>query len=132
MQREITRRQEAREVKRLKKSSVETSAEKSEPSSSRPKKAMKSTWTTETTSSQTISAIHGTSFPQTPEKRKVSDGSFGLKSTETTPQRRMVKEVNVQALQNNFIEDILDAVWGKQYILLNWVRLKTSKLIYTV
>ena len=77
-----------------------------------------------------FSAIQDTTFPKTPEKRKVSDSSFGLKSTETTPQKQIVKEPIIQALQNNFVEDIVEALWSGDEIPLPWVRVNLTHLEY--
>jgi hypothetical protein len=52
---------------------------------------------------------------ETPElKRKISDTSFGLRSTETTPPKLAKPEASVQDLQNKFVETIINKVWRGQ------------------
>ena len=58
---------------------------------------------------------------ETPDnKRKISETSFGTRSTETTPQKLHQQEVVVQSLQNKFMDLLVNKLWlGK--IDMPWV-----------
>ena len=49
-----------------------------------------------------------TSYETPDDKRKVSDTSFGTRSTETTPHKLIQPETGVQSLQNAFVTDIIN------------------------
>ena len=75
-----------------------------------------------------------TRFPtsyETPQdtKRKISEISFGAQSTHSTPKKLVQAEARVQGLQNAFVNDIIDALWGKGIDLL-WVKERRMYLQY--
>jgi hypothetical protein len=71
------------------------------------------------------------SWYQTPVNQRIaSDSSFGTRSTETTPNKLIHAEPKVQALQNKFIECILNELWTSQ-IDLSWVKGRRMSLIYS-
>ena len=68
---------------------------------------------------------------QTPvSKRTVSGSSFGTRSTDTTPNKLVHAEPKVQALQNKFVECILNELWTSQ-IDLSWVKGRRMSLVYS-
>jgi hypothetical protein len=52
-----------------------------------------------------------TSYETPSNKRKVSETSFGTRSTESTPNKLVHSEAKVQALQNMFVHTIINEVW---------------------
>jgi len=63
-------------------------------------------------------------------KRKVSDTSFGSRSTETTPTKLDHPEAKVQSLQDRFVSTIIAKVWwGK--IDITWAQGRHMFLTYT-
>lgn len=68
---------------------------------------------------------------QTPDKkRKVSDTSFEIHSTETTPNKLVQPEAKVQALQNTFVKNIINELWMGE-IKVPWVKGRHVFLSYT-
>ena len=85
------------------------------------------------------SAVHIDPQPTSPrypssvqitDKRKVSDTSFGTRSTESTPNRLVHPETKVQSLQNKFVEAIIYWLWDGQ-IPLPWVNGRHMFLTYS-
>jgi hypothetical protein len=73
-------------------------------------------------------------FPQSYDavdnKRKLSETSFGTRSTETTPIKLVHPEAKVQALQNTFVKTIIDTLWvGK--VDIPWAKGRHMFLTYT-
>jgi len=66
----------------------------------------------------------------TPQKRKVSQTSFGTRSTETTPKKSFEKEQSVQELWNAFARDVIKGVYGSSRIEIPWVENRVMKLDY--
>ena len=60
-----------------------------------------------------------TTLPVTPQKRNVSDSSFGAHSTETTPTKWVKPEASIQELQNTLVRDVLFSLYrGK--VPIDW------------
>lgn len=71
------------------------------------------------------------SMYQTPTNQRIaSDSSFGPNSTETTPNKLVHAEPKVQALQNKFVECILNKLWAGR-VDLSWVKGRRMSLIYS-
>ena len=70
-------------------------------------------------------------FPLAPtNKRKISNTSFGTRSTETTPTKLLQPEAKVQSLQNTFVKIIINSLWlGK--VDIPWVKGRHMFLTYT-
>lgn len=73
-------------------------------------------------------------FPQSYDtvgnKRKLSETSFGTRSTETTPIKLVHPEAKVQSLQNTFVKSIINKLWlGK--VGIPWARGRHIFLTYT-
>ena len=70
-------------------------------------------------------------FPLAPtNKRKISNTSFGTRSTETTPTKLLQPEAKVQSLQNTFVKIIINTLWlGK--VDVPWVKGRHMFLTYT-
>ena len=67
---------------------------------------------------------------QTPDnKRKISETSFGTRSTETTPNKLMHPEAKVQSLQNKFVDAIINRLWWGQ-IDIDWAKGRHMFLTY--
>jgi hypothetical protein len=62
-------------------------------------------------------------------KRKVSDTSFGTKSTETTPHKLDRPEARVQSLQDHFVEAIIENIWWGQ-VPIFWAQGRRMFLTY--
>lgn len=72
-----------------------------------------------------------TSFEGTLDnKRKVSDTSFGTRSTETTPTKLDHPEAKVQSLQDRFVSTIIAKVWWGQ-VDITWAQGRRLFLTYT-
>jgi hypothetical protein len=69
-------------------------------------------------------------LPSTPQKRNTSDTSFGTRSTETTPTKLVKPETDVQHLQNDMVADVLDSLYGRDYIKVDWPRGRKLNLCY--
>lgn len=52
------------------------------------------------------------SYDTPDSKRKISETSFGTRSTETTPIKLVHPEANVQSLQNKFVDAIIEELWS--------------------
>jgi len=62
-----------------------------------------------------------TTVPVTPQKRTVSDSSFGTHSTETTPTKWVKPEGSIQHLQNELVQDMLFSLYrGK--VPITWAK----------
>ena len=62
-------------------------------------------------------------------KRKISDTSFGSRSTETTPTKLRQPEAVVQALQNEFVSTIIEHLWDGD-IVVSWAEGRHMFLSY--
>lgn len=63
-------------------------------------------------------------------KRKLSETSFGTRSTETTPVKLVHPEAKVQSLQNTFVNTIINKLWlGK--VDISWAMGRHMFLSYT-
>jgi hypothetical protein len=72
-----------------------------------------------------------TSFERTPNnKRKVSETSFGTRSTETTPAKLDHPEAKVQSLQDTFVHTIIAKVWWGR-VDITWAQGRRLFLTYT-
>jgi hypothetical protein len=71
-----------------------------------------------------------TSYESMPNKRKVSDTSFGTRSTETTPAKLDHPEAKVQSLQDTFVQSIIAKVWWGQ-VDIAWAQGRLLFLTYT-
>ena len=92
---------------------------------------LSTTTTTTTTTMTSYNRPHlPTSFETPDHKRKISQTSFGTRSTETTPNKLVHAEAKVQSLQNTFVNTIIDKLWfGK--IIIPWVQGRNMFLTYT-
>ena len=69
------------------------------------------------------------SFDEVSNKRKISQTSFGTRSTETTPNKLQQPEAKVQSLRNTFVKRIINKLWfGK--ISIPWARNRYMFLTY--
>jgi hypothetical protein len=68
--------------------------------------------------------------PSTPQKRNVSDTSFGGRSPNTTPKKLKKPETHIQQLQNTLVVDILKALYDRRNIPVPWVRGRNLRLFY--
>ena len=67
--------------------------------------------------SQQSQSQSSASFETPDHKRKISDTSFGTRSTDTTPTKLDQPEAKVQSLQNKFVDVIITELWaGKIHI----------------
>ena len=57
----------------------------------------------------------------TPQKRNVSDSSFGTHSTETTPTKWVKPEASIQHVQINLVEDVLFSLY-RGNVPISWAR----------
>ena len=71
-----------------------------------------------------------TSYETPNNKRKVSETSFGTRSTETTPNKLVHSEAKVQALQNVFVYTMINEIW-LGIIGISWVKGRKMFLTYT-
>ena len=71
-----------------------------------------------------------TSYESMPNKRKVSDTSFGTRSTDTTPAKLDHPEAKVQSLQDSFVHAIISRVWWGR-VDIPWVQGRRLFLTYT-
>jgi len=62
-----------------------------------------------------------TTIPATPQKRNVSDSSFGTHSTETTPTKWVKPEASIQHVQINLVEDVLFSLY-RGNVPISWAR----------
>jgi hypothetical protein len=69
-------------------------------------------------------------FASTPQKRNISDTSFGTRSTETTPTKLAKPETDIQELQNDFVKDVFRALYGKRRVKVEWPRGRKLNLCY--
>lgn len=68
---------------------------------------------------------------ETPDnKRKISETSFGTRSTESTPNKLIHAEAKVQSLQTKFVDTIINRLWSGQ-IDIPWVQGRHMFLTYT-
>lgn len=65
----------------------------------------------------------------TTTKRKVSDSSFGTKSTENTPTKLVHPEAKVQSLQDIFVSTVLKKLWWG-HINVDWAKGRHMILTY--
>jgi hypothetical protein len=70
-----------------------------------------------------------TSFKTPDSKRKISETSFGTRSTESTPNRLVHAEAKVQSLQNTFVQTIIKALWFDK-IVIPWAQGRVMFLTY--
>ena len=71
-----------------------------------------------------------TSFSTPDAKRKISETSFGTRSTDSTPNKLVQAEAKVQSLQNTFVQTIINELWfGK--IVIPWAQGRHMFLTYT-
>lgn len=90
------------------------------------------------TTGSTKDGIHSVSGPRqpsaspaTPQKRNISDTSFGTRSTETTPTKLTKPESSIQNLQNTLVYDVLEALYHTDSIRVPWARgRKNLRLVY--
>lgn len=61
------------------------------------------------------------SIAQTPTKRKISETSFGTRSTETTPTKLVSAEANIQNLQDAIVRDVIVGLYGTG-VPIKWAR----------
>jgi hypothetical protein len=88
------------------------------------------TTSTEPAESSTTQARFPSSFETPNNKRKISETSFGTRSTETTPNKLVHPEAKVQSLQNTFVNTVIDKLWiGK--IGIPWAQGRRMFLTYT-
>lgn len=70
-------------------------------------------------------------LPSTPQKRNISDTSFGPRSTQTTPTKLIKPESSIQNLQNTLIQEVHDAIYYAAVIRMPWPRGRTNmRLVY--
>ena len=70
------------------------------------------------------------SYNMPDNKRKISETSFGTRSTETTPTKLVHPEAKVQSLQNKFVDTIINKLWlGK--IDVSWAKGRRMFLSYS-
>lgn len=69
-------------------------------------------------------------LPSTPQKRNISDTSFGTRSTESTPTKLVKPETDIQQLQNDLVGDVLEALYDKVHVKVTWVRGRKLNLCY--
>src|SRR5208282_6747737 len=81
------------------------------------------------THTQTTPRFPQSSYQTPVTQRTTSGSSFGTHSTETTPNKLVHAEPKVQALQNKFVECILNKIWTSE-ISLSWVKGRRMSLIY--
>jgi len=81
-------------------------------------------------SSFKLSYANPTSYETPNNKRKVSETSFGTRSTEITPNKLVHSEAKVQALQNVFVYTMINEVW-LGIIGISWVKGRKMFLTYT-
>ena len=68
---------------------------------------------------------------ETPDnKRKISETSFGTRSTESTPNKLVHAEAKVQSLQTKFVDSIINKLWSGK-IDIPWVQGRHMFLTYT-
>jgi hypothetical protein len=70
------------------------------------------------------------SFETLDNKRKISETSFGTRSTESTPNKLVQAEAKFQSLQNILVETIIDRLWSGQ-IDIPWIQGRHMFLSYT-
>lgn len=69
------------------------------------------------------------SFETPDNKRKISETSFGTRTTESTPNKLVHAEAKVQSLQNTFVQTIINELWfGK--IVIPWAQGRHMFLTY--
>lgn len=71
-----------------------------------------------------------TAFPSTPQKCNISDISFRIWSTETTPTKPVKPETDIQHLQDILIANILRALYGNLHVKAIWPRERKLNLCY--
>ena len=74
--------------------------------------------------------FHSSSYRTPDKKRKASQSSFEVHSTETTPNKLIQPEAKVQALQNSFVKNIINHLWFGE-INIQWARGRRMFLTYT-
>lgn len=80
---------------------------------------------------QQSQSLFPSSFQTPDHKRKISDSSFGTRSTETTPTKLDQPEAKVQSLQNNFVAAIIKDVWWTRRIDVSWGEERRMFLTYS-
>lgn len=70
------------------------------------------------------------SFETPDNKRKISDTSFGTRSTESTPNKLCHPEAKVQSLQNAFVNTIITKLWSGR-IDIPWAQGRHMFLTYS-
>jgi hypothetical protein len=70
-------------------------------------------------------------FPTTPQKRNISDTSFGARSAETTPTKLVKPEAEIQRLQSTLVDDILEALYDQSFIEVEWAEGRELTIQYT-
>lgn len=68
--------------------------------------------------------------PSTPQKRNISDTSFGGRSPNTTPKKLKKPETYVQHLQNTLVSDIFEALYDRDNVRIDWARGRDLRLFY--
>ena len=70
-------------------------------------------------------------LPSTPQKRNISDTSFGPRSTNTTPTKLIKPESSIQDLQNTLVREVRGAIYHAAVIRMPWPRGRTNmRLVY--
>ena len=69
-------------------------------------------------------------FETPANKRKISETSFGTRSTESTPNKLVHAEAKVQSLQSKFVDTIINKLWSGK-IDMPWVQGRHMFLAYT-
>lgn len=70
------------------------------------------------------------SFETPDNKRKISNTSFGTRSTESTPNKLIHAEAKVQSLQTKFVDTIINKLWSGK-IDIPWIQGRHMFLTYT-
>ncbi len=74
---------------------------------------------------------HPNTSPSTPQKRNISDASFGTRSANTTPTKLIKPESSIQELQNILVREIRGAIYYAAVIRMPWPRARTNvRLVY--
>ena len=71
-------------------------------------------------------------MPVTPQKRVRSDNSMGDSSTYTTPKRLITAEPNVQEMQSFLMREIIEVLYKKGGIPVDWPRGRQMSLSYVL
>ena len=131
-ERESKRAKEARAIKKAKAAKEEeakTTAIAKDPTSA---KVPSTSQSTIHANQPLMSGSHGPStppIPVTPQKRKVSDTSFGKISAEGTPSKLKSPETNIQNVQNQLVYDVLEALYDVPAVPVSWAENRESMRI---